>query len=206
MTAQRIGVLGGTFDPIHFGHLTAAAEVADRLLLDTVILVPAGEPWHRRWAPVAGREQRFEMTCRGAGVDPRFVPSRVDIDRQRPTFTIDTLTDLRRERREAGGPATDGDAWFFITGADALADFMSWRRPLEILALAHLVGVTRPGHPLKAPPLPDGLCTLVEVPGIDVSSTRVRERIRDGAPVTEMIPPSVANYIVERDLYARQSP
>ena len=83
---------------------------------------------------------------------------------------------------------------------------MSWRRPLEILALAHLVGVTRPGHPLKAPPLPDGLCTLIEVPGIDVSSTKVRDRIRDGAPVTDLIPHSVANYIVERDLYARQSP
>jgi len=206
VTAQRIGVLGGTFDPIHFGHLTAAAEVADRLLLDTVFLVPAGEPWHRRWAPVAGREQRFEMTCRGASVDQRFVPSRVDIDRQGPTFTIDTLTDLRQERKESGDPATDGDHWFFITGADALADFMSWRRPLEILALAHLVGVTRPGHPLKAPALPDGTCTLVEVPGIDVSSTKVRDRIRDGAPVTDLIPPSVANYIVERDLYCRQSP
>jgi nicotinate-nucleotide adenylyltransferase len=134
------------------------------------------------------------------------VSSRVDIDRQGPTFTIDTLTDLKRERKDDVGPVTDGDAWFFITGADALADFMSWRRPLEILALAHLVGVTRPGHALRAPALPDGTCTLVEVPGIDVSSTKVRDRIRDGAPVTDLIPPSVANYIVERNLYCRQSP
>ena len=114
MTVQRIGVLGGTFDPIHVGPLTAAAAVADRLLLDTVILVPAGEPWHRRWAPIAGREQRFEMTCLAASVDPRFVPSRVDIDRQGPTFTIDTLTDLRQARKESGGQGVGGDAFIFV--------------------------------------------------------------------------------------------
>jgi nicotinate-nucleotide adenylyltransferase len=196
--------MGGTFDPIHLGHLTAAATVADRLRLDTVIFVPAGEPWHRGRQPVAGREQRFEMTCRAVAGDPRFVASRADIDRPGPTFTIDTLTDLKQARKESGGQATGDDAWFFITGADALAGFMSWRQPLGILGLAHLVGVTRPGHALIAPALPPGTCTLIETPGIDVSSTEVRDRIRDGLDSTGLVPASVADYIADHGLYARQ--
>ena len=204
MTAQRIGVMGGTFDPIHLGHLTAAATVADHLRLDTVIFVPAGEPWHRGRQPVAGPEQRFEMTRRAIARDPRFVASRADIDRPGPTFTVDTLTDLRQARKESGSEETDGDAWFFITGADALADFMSWRDPLRILELAHLVGVTRPGHALIAPALPPGTCTLIEAPAIDVSSTEVRDRIRDGRDITGLVPASVADYIADHGLYAGQ--
>jgi nicotinate-nucleotide adenylyltransferase len=196
--------MGGTFDPIHLGHLMAAATVADRLRLDTVIFVPAGQPWHRGRQPVAGPEQRLAMTCRAIVGDPRFVASRADIDRAGPTFTIDTLTDLRQARKESGGPATDEDAWFFITGADALADFMSWRQPLGILGLAHLVGVTRPGHALIAPALPPGTCTLIEASGIDVSSTEVRDRIRDRLDITGMVPASVADYIARHGLYAGQ--
>ena len=203
MTAQRIGVMGGTFDPIHLGHLRAAATVADSLDLDRVIFVPAREPWHRGEQPGASAEDRFEMTRRAVGADARFVASRVDLDRPGPTFTIDTLTDLQRAHAECDEPGDD--SWFFITGADALADFMSWRDPLGILELAHLVGVTRPGHDLRTPPLPPGSCTLVESSGLDISSTQVRDRVRKGRDVSGMVPELVADYIVERRLYAQKA-
>lgn len=203
MTAQRIGVMGGTFDPIHLGHLRAAAAVADTLHLDRVIFVPAREPWHRGEQPGASAEDRFEMTRRAVAVDTRFAVSRVDLERPGATFTVDTLTDLQREH--AVPPALGGDEWFFITGADALADFMSWRDPLGILDLAHLVGVTRPGHALRAPAIPPGSCTLVEAPGIDISSTQVRARVRTGLDIADLVPEAVADYIAEHGLYAQRA-
>lgn len=203
MTAQRIGVMGGTFDPIHLGHLRAAAAVADALHLDRVIFVPAREPWHRGEQPGASAEDRYEMTRRAVAVDTRFAVSRVDLERPGPTFTVDTLADLQREH--AAAPAPGGDEWFFITGADALADFMSWRDPLGILDLAHLVGVTRPGHALQAPAIPLGSCTLVEAPGIDISSTQVRARVRSGLDIAGFVPEAVADYIAEHGLYAQRA-
>ena len=203
MTAQRIGVMGGTFDPIHLGHLRAAAAVADSLDLDKVIFVPAREPWHRGEQPFASAEDRFEMTRLAVAVDTRFAVSRVDLERPGPTFTIDTLADLQRAHQVE--PASAEDEWFFITGADALADFMTWRDPLGILELAHLVGVTRPGHVLEATEVPTGSCTLVEAPGVDISSTQVRERVREGADIADMVPGPVADYIANRGLYAKTS-
>ena len=199
MTSVRIGVMGGTFDPIHNGHLVAAAEVADRLDLDRVILCPAGQPWHRAAPPVAGVHDRFAMTELAARADPRFTASRVDIDRVGPTFTIDTLRDLR-----AGFAAHDPETsaeWYFITGADALDQFMTWKHPLEIVELAHLVGVTRPGHGLRNPDLPDGRWTLVEIPALDISSTRIRELLGNGDPVDALVPAAVAQYMERHDLY-----
>lgn len=203
MTAQRIGVMGGTFDPIHLGHLRAAAAVADSLDLDRVIFVPAREPWHRGEQPFASAEDRFEMTRLAVAVDTRFAVSRVDLERPGPTFTIDTLADLQRAHPVE--PASAEDEWFFITGADALADFMTWRDPLGILELAHLVGVTRPGHVLEATEVPTGSCTLVEAPGVDISSTQVRERVRESADIADMVPGPVAEYIANRGLYAKTS-
>lgn len=203
MTAQRIGVMGGTFDPIHLGHLRAAAAVADSLQLDRVIFVPAGEPWHRGEQPGASAEDRYEMTRRAVAVDARFAVSRVDLERPGPTFTVDTLADLQGEHAVA--PAPGGDEWFFITGADALADFMSWRDPRGIIERAHLVGVTRPGHDLKAPGVPNGSCTLVEAPGVDISSTQVRERVREGLGITGLVPGPVSEYIAERGLYVQRA-
>ena len=203
MTAQRIGVMGGTFDPIHLGHLRAAAAVADSLDLDRVIFVPAREPWHRGEPPGASADDRFEMTRLAVVIDPRFAVSRVDLERPGPTFTIDTLADL-----QGANPldlASSGDEWFFITGADALAGFMTWRDPLGILELAHLVGVTRPGHALQATELPTESCTLVEAPGLDISSTQVRERVREGADIADLVPRAVADYIAERGLYAKRA-
>src|SRR5215475_12571212 len=154
--AQRIGVMGGTFDPIHHGHLVAASEVAQVFTLDEVVFVPTGQPWQKDHRQVSPSEDRYLMTVIATASNPRFSVSRIDIDRAGPTYTIDTLRDLRAERG-------DEAELFFITGADALAQILSWRDAPDLVELAHFVGVTRPGHPLADPGLPDGRVSLVEI-------------------------------------------
>jgi nicotinate-nucleotide adenylyltransferase len=194
-STRRIGVMGGTFDPIHHGHLVAASEVADRFALDEVIFVPTGQPYQKSGESPA--EHRYLMTVIATAANPRFTVSRVDIDRPGPTYTRDTLTDLRR---------TDPSAeWFFITGADALAAIMEWKDVEQLLDLAHFIGVTRPGYHLKDPQLPDGAVTLVEVPALAISSTDCRDRVRSGAPVWYLVPDGVVQYIAKHRLYQGDS-
>lgn len=194
-STRRIGVMGGTFDPIHHGHLVAASEVADRFTLDEVIFVPTGQPYQKSGESPA--EHRYLMTVIATAANPRFTVSRVDIDRPGPTYTRDTLTDLRR---------TDPSAeWFFITGADALAAIMEWKDVEQLLDLAHFIGVTRPGYHLKDPQLPDGAVTLVEVPALAISSTDCRDRVRSGAPVWYLVPDGVVQYIAKHRLYQGDS-
>ncbi|HLI38402.1 MAG TPA: nicotinate-nucleotide adenylyltransferase, partial [Streptosporangiaceae bacterium] len=138
---RRIGVMGGTFDPIHHGHLVAASEVAHIFALDEVVFVPTGQPWQKEGREVSPAEDRYLMTVIATASNPRFSVSRVDIDRSGPTYTIDTLRDLRGQ----AGPA---DELFFITGADALATMLSWHDVDELFSLAHFIGCTRPGHRL----------------------------------------------------------
>lgn len=197
---RRVGVMGGTFDPIHLAHLIAASQAAYACDLGTVVFCAAGEPWHKGAATFASGEDRHAMVKLAVADDPRFVASRVDIDRSGPTYTVDTLRDLRAHWAEMNG-GEDAIEWFFITGADALADVMSWREPDEIVRLAHLVGLTRPGHELRDPGLPSGSVTLVAMPEIDIASTDVRARIADGAPITYLVPPAVERYIAEHGLY-----
>ena len=135
--------MGGTFDPIHHGHLVAASEVRSWFDLDEVVFVPTGHPWQKTEREVSPAEDRYLMTVIATASNPRFSVSRVDIDRAGPTFTVDTLRDLQAER----GPDWD---LFFITGADALEQILSWRNPDELFALAHFVGCTRPEHSLTA--------------------------------------------------------
>jgi nicotinate-nucleotide adenylyltransferase len=189
----KIGVMGGTFDPIHHGHLVAASEVADRFRLDEVIFVPTGQPWQKAGREVSRPEDRYLMTVVATASNPRFSVSRVDIDRAGPTYTADTLSDLHAERPEA--------ELFFITGADALAQILSWRRVDELFALAHFVGVTRPGYVLGDDHLPDGAVSLVEVPAMAISSTDCRRRVADGRPVWYLVPDGVVQYISKRHLY-----
>lgn len=184
--------MGGTFDPIHLGHLVAASEVAHRFSLDEVVFVPTGSPWQKR--PVSAAEDRYLMTVVATAADPRFTVSRVDIDRDGPTYTVDTLRDLAA----AYGAST---SLYFITGADALAAILTWRDPQEVLRLAHLVGVTRPGHRLHDPGLPEGTVTLVEVPALAISSTDCRDRVRMGAPITYLVPDGVERFVAKRGLY-----
>src|SRR5665811_1398834 len=132
---RRVGIMGGTFDPIHHGHLVAASEVAALCELDEVIFVPTGEPWQKSERRVSPAEHRYLMTVIATASNPRFWVSRVDIDRAGPTFTIDTLRDLRTSMPDAD--------LFFITGADALAEIFTWREAGELFELAHFVGCTR---------------------------------------------------------------
>ena len=138
--------MGGTFDPVHHGHLVAASEVQSLLALDEVVFVPTGQPWQKEGRDVAPAEHRYLMTVVATASNPRFTVSRVDIDRDGPTYTIDTLRDLRAQRPDA--------ELFFITGADALAQILSWKDADELFALAQFIGVTRPGYELSETGLP----------------------------------------------------
>ena len=185
--------MGGTFDPIHHGHLVAASEVADRFGLDEVIFVPTGQPWQKVEREVSRAEDRYLMTVVATASNPRFSVSRVDIDRAGPTYTADTLTDLHAALPDA--------ELFFITGADALAQILSWRRVEDLFALAHFVGVTRPGYELEDDHLPKGSVSLVEVPAMAISSTDCRRRVVEGHPVWYLVPDGVVQYISKRRLY-----
>ncbi|MBU7599025.1 nicotinate-nucleotide adenylyltransferase [Streptomyces sp. P38-E01] len=190
---RRLGVMGGTFDPVHHGHLVAASEVAARFELDEVVFVPTGEPWQKSHQQVSPAEDRYLMTVIATASNPQFSVSRIDIDRGGRTYTIDTLRELRAEHPEA--------ELFFITGADALAQILTWRDAEELFSLAHFIGVTRPGHHLADPGLPDGGVSLVEVPALAISSTGCRARVAQGDPVWYLVPDGVVRYINKRQLY-----
>lgn len=201
MTApRRIGVLGGTFDPIHRGHLVIADELIRRLDLDTVIFAPSGESWHKPTTSGTRSADRLAMVRAAIAADPRLAATSVDIDRAGPTYTIDTLTEL--QAADAMAHPGDPAEWVFITGADALAGFGSWRDPVGILRHAEVVGVSRPGYLLAVPEQFVGGITTIEVPAIDVSSREIRRRVAAGESIIELVPGPVADYIAEHRLYA----
>lgn len=191
---QRVGVMGGTFDPIHNGHLVAASEVAQHFGLDEVIFVPTGKPAGKPDATEG--EHRYLMTVIATASNPSFTVSRVDLDRDRDTYTIDTLRDIHRER--------PGAELFFITGADAIAQILDWRDVSELWELAHFVAVTRPGHPLTISGLPEQDVSLLEVPALAISSTDCRSRVGRGFPVWYLVPDGVVQYIAKHHLYRSQ--
>jgi nicotinate-nucleotide adenylyltransferase len=193
-SAQRrpkIGIMGGTFDPIHHGHLVAASEVAQSFGLDEVIFVPTGQPYQKPGATES--EHRYLMTVIATAANPRFTVSRVDIDRQGPTYTIDTLRDIRAQRPEA--------ELYFISGADAIAQILDWKDVRELWSLAHFVAVSRPGHSLTISGLPESEVSLLEVPALAISSTDCRSRVSRGFPVWYLVPDGVVQYISKHHLY-----
>lgn len=189
--APRVGVMGGTFDPVHHGHLVAASEVAQWFDLDEVVFVPTGEPWQK--TEVSPSEHRYLMTVIATASNPRFTVSRVDIDRDGPTYTIDTLRDLKAQRPDA--------ELFFITGADAIAQILSWRDHDELWDLAHFVAVSRPGHVLNTDGLPSDDVSQLEIPALAISSTDCRDRVQRGHPVWYLVPDGVVQYIAKHHLY-----
>ncbi|GAA2088969.1 MULTISPECIES: nicotinate-nucleotide adenylyltransferase [Brevibacterium] len=191
---RRVGVMGGTFDPIHHGHLVAASEAAATFDLDEVVFVPTGRPWQKSESRVTAAEHRYLMTVIATASNPRFTVSRVDIDRGGQTYTIDTLTDLR----EVYGEQTD---LYFITGADALEQILSWKDADVLFSLAHFVGVSRPGHDLSGDGLPEGDLSLLQIPALAISSTDCRRRARVGLPVWYLVPDGVVQYIAKYNLY-----
>ena len=186
--------MGGTFDPVHHGHLSAANEVATRSALDEVMFVPTGNPYQKADRQVSPAEDRYLMTVIATASNPRFSVSRTDVDRPGTTYTIDTLRELH---------AVYGDAeLFFITGSDALAQILGWRAAEELFALAHFVGVSRPGYDtVDLARFPDGAVTLLEVPALAISSSDCRERVGRGDPIWYLVPDGVVQYIEKRRLY-----
>ncbi len=189
----RVGIMGGTFDPIHHGHLVAASEVSSLYGLDEVIFVPTGEPWQKSDREVSPAEHRYLMAVIATASNPRFWVSRVDIDRPGLTYTIDTIRDIAALRPDA--------ELFFITGADALAQILSWKDTDEMLRLARFVGVTRPGYELSDAHLPNDSVQLLDVPAMAISSSGCRERVRERRPVWYLVPDGVVQYINKHRLY-----
>ena len=191
---SRIGIMGGTFDPIHHGHLSAASEVATRFALDEVVFVPTGTPWQKSVRGVSAAEDRYLMTVIATASNPRFAVSRIEIDRPGPTYTIDTLRELRATAAEAD--------LFFITGADALTQILGWHAADDLFALAHFIGVSRPGYdPVDLSEFPEGAVTLLEVPALAISSSDCRARVHRGDPLWYLVPDGVVQYVEKRHLY-----
>ena len=194
---RRLGVMGGTFDPIHHGHLVAASEVGTKFKLDEVVFVPTGQPWQKADRQVSLAEDRYLMTTIATASNPRFSVSRVDIERPGSTYTLDTLRDLRNHY------GADVDL-FFITGADALSQILTWHGVLELFELAHFVGVTRPGTTLgehDIAHLPPDKVAVIEVPALAISSTDCRKRVKERLPIWYLVPDGIVQYIAKRGLY-----
>jgi nicotinate-nucleotide adenylyltransferase len=192
----RIGVMGGTFDPLHVGHLVAASEVLHVMRMDRIVFMPTGEPWQRQ--NYSDPEDRFMMTVLGVSPDPRFSVSRAEIDRRGPTYTVDTM----RELREFHGPATK---FFFIAGADAVMRLGTWHRMEGLADLTDIVAVTRPGWDLSALEPQRGWprIEIVEMPGIEVSASDIRARVSEGRPIDYLVPQAIVRYIREQGLYLK---
>lgn len=195
---RRIGVMGGTFDPIHYGHLVCAEEARWQFDLEEVVFAPTGQPWQKR--EVSQAEDRYMLTMLATAPNEKFSVSRVEIDRRGPTYTRDTL----KEFKEFYGNEVD---LFFITGADAVLDILSWKDPDEVLDLAHIIAATRPEYDLTRLDQVKvaGRVKTMQIPALAISSTDIRERVRSGRPIRYLVPRDVIRYIEERGLYREGS-
>ncbi len=192
---RRVGVMGGTFDPIHHGHLVAASEVAKSFDLDEVVFVPTGTPWQK--TNVTESEHRYLITVIATASNPQFTVSRVDVNREGFTYTVDTLRDLRDQMPDA--------ELFFISGADAVEQILGWKDVEKLWELAHFIAVTRPGHELSILGLPNNHVSLLEIPALAISSTDCRERVSRGYPVWYLVPDGVVQYIAKHGLYSEEA-
>jgi nicotinate-nucleotide adenylyltransferase len=195
---KRLGVMGGTFDPIHNGHLTTAEEALMQFGLDEVVFLPTGRPWMKEHNDVSPPEHRYLMTVIATASNPRFSVSRIEVDRDGPTYTVDTLRALSAEE-----PA--GTELFFITGADAMIEIFHWKDPEEILELAHFIAATRPGYDIAAfkaeAPAPTSRVNVMNIPALAISSTDIRARVREGRPIRYLVPEGVKSYVEKAGLY-----
>lgn len=202
---QRIGVMGGTFDPIHYGHLVTAAAAAEQFELDLVVFVPAGQPPHKRPAEVSDSVHRYMMTVLATVANAQFAVSRVDIDRPGPSYTVDTLVELHRQYNT-------GAELFFITGADAMLQILQWKDGERLFELCHFIAATRPGYVLsrlKSVLGPVGerhedRIHRLQVPALAISSSDIRDRVRDGRSARYLLPDSVWHYMMKNELYRQE--
>jgi len=197
----KIGVIGGTFDPIHNGHLIIAEETRNRLALAEVLFVPAGQPWLKASPPVATVDQRLEMVRLAIADRPYFKLSTVDIDRPGPSYTIDTIADLQSQ-------LGDGTELFFILGWDSLAELPLWQEPSQLIKMCQLVAVPRPGYPApdlnsleEAIPGVTQSIILLDLPHIDISASEIRHRVAQGMSIHHLVPKPVSRYIRQHRLY-----
>jgi nicotinate-nucleotide adenylyltransferase len=190
---SRLGILGGTFDPIHIGHLVAASEAMHRFGLERCFLVPAGRPWQK--AEFSDPEDRLMMTTLAAATHPHLSVSRIEVDRKGPTYTVETL-----ERFRAFFPRAE---MFFVAGADAILELDTWHRVEDLASLAEVVAVTRAGSDITGLVTTAGgpVIHVMEIPGLEISSTDIRRRVREGLPIDYLVPSEVARFIRDRGLY-----
>lgn len=197
----RIGIMGGTFDPIHYGHLVAAETARIELGLDKVLFIPTGLPPHKETRLVTDPSLRYAMVEMSIRNNKEFQVSRMEIDRKGPTYTIDTLRIL--------SDFLPGQEIFFITGTDALKELLTWREPEEIISLARIIGVSRPGYDsqglleniLSKYPFMRDRVSLLEVPALAISSTDIRQRVLSGKSIRYLLPDEVRMYIEQNELY-----
>jgi len=193
----RLGVMGGTFDPVHHGHLVTAEEALVQFELDRVVFIPTGRPWMKEGRQVSPAEDRYLMTVIATASNPRFSVSRLEVEREGPTYTVDTLRALADEHPDA--------ELFFVTGADAMLEILHWKDTHEILSLAHFIAATRPGYDLSAfeaeQAAANARVSMMQVPALAISSTDIRERVRDGRPIRYLVPEGVKSYIEKAGLY-----
>ncbi len=190
--------MGGTFDPIHNGHLVTAEEAYWQFRLDEVVFVPTGRPWMKDHPQVSPAEDRYLMTVIATSPNPAFDVSRIEIDRAGETYAVDTLAALREQH----GPETE---LFFITGADAILEIFHWKDPEEVLSLAHFIAATRPGYDIarfeaEAPTAHPNV-SVMSVPALAISSTDIRSRVKEGRPIRYLVPDGVVTYIDKAGLY-----
>ena len=187
----RLGVLGGTFDPVHIGHLILAEAAREELALDRLLFVPAGQPWRKAGRDIATAADRLAMLEFAVSDNPAFEVCTIEVEREGPSYTVETLSEIKARSLPA--------QIFFIVGEDALEDMPNWKEPERIAELAEIVAAPRPGRPS---PHETGRITLLRgMPIIGVSATAVRERVRDGRPIRYLVPPAVEDYIRRRQLY-----
>jgi nicotinate-nucleotide adenylyltransferase len=191
---RRLGIMGGTFDPIHNGHLVCAEEARWQFGLDEVVFVPAGQPWQKR--EVTPAEDRYLLTVLATARNPHFSVSRLEIDRGGPTYTLETLRALRDFHGEEA-------ELFFITGADAVLEILSWKDPEAVLDTARFIAATRPEYDLGKLELGrfGDRVSVIQIPALAISSTDIRRRVREGRPIQYLVPPEVAAYIADHRLY-----
>ncbi len=194
---RRVGVMGGTFDPIHYGHLVTAEEAEMQFGLDEVVFVPTGRPWMKADREVSPPEDRYLMTVVATASNPRFSVSRIDIDREGPTYAVDTLRQLADETPDA--------ELYFITGADAMLEIFEWKDPEDVLSLAHFIAATRPGYDLArfeaAAPTHHPRVSTMDIPALAISSSDIRARVREGRAIRYLLPEGVKSYIEKQALY-----
>lgn len=200
--SRRIGIIGGTFDPVHIGHLIIAEESRCRLDLEKVVFIPAGQPPHKPSEPIASAEHRYAMTVLATRDNPAFEVSRIEMERPGPSYTVDTIEELRSTCR-------DEVEFFFIVGADSLLEILTWHQPERLINLCRIVAATRPGYDQAEAErlLPRAYLertVFLDAPSVDISSTELRERVASGTPIRYLVPRDVEEYILKNGLYGRE--